>query len=181
MPDALSPAAAPPLYIVVMGVAGSGKSVLGAQLAERLALPLIEGDDFHPASDVEKMRAGQRLTADDRTAWLRRLAQELQSQPQGAVLTCPALRRSDRDLLRPAVACLRFLHLALTPHQALERVAARTDHFYPPSLVAGDFEALEDPSREPHVHVVDATQHVDRIADAALERLAASGVAFNTA
>jgi gluconokinase len=79
------------------------------------------------------------------------------------------------------VARLHFLHLALTPHQALERVAARTDHFYPPSLVAGDFEALEDPAREPHVHAVDATRHVDRILEAAVAWLQASGVAFNNA
>jgi len=171
MPDALSPEAASPPRLVVMGVAGCGKSVVGAQLAERLALPLVEGDDFHPASDIEKMRAGQRLTADDRAAWLRRLAQQLQAQPRGAVLTCSALRRADRELLRAGAPRLHFLHLALTPHQALERVAARTDHFYPPSLVAGDFEALEDPAREPQVHVLDATLHVERIVEAALRWL----------
>lgn len=181
MPDALSPAAALPLYLVVMGVAGSGKSVVAGQVSERLALPLIEGDDFHPASDVEKTRGGQRLTADDRAAWLRQLAARLQAQPAGAVLTCPALRRSDRDLLRAGAARLHFLHLALTPHQALERVAARTDHFYPPSLVAGDFEALEDPAQEPGVHVLDATQHVDRIVDAAVQWLASHARAFHPA
>jgi gluconokinase len=171
MPDALSPAAAPSLHLVVMGVAGCGKSVVGAQLAERLALPLIEGDDFHPAADIDKMRAGQRLTQEDRAAWLRRLAQELQAQPRGAVLTCSALRRSDRALLRAGAQPLHFLHLALTPHQALERVSARTDHFYPPSLVAGDFEALEDPAAEPDVRTLDATLHVDRIVEAALRWL----------
>ena len=178
MPDALPPAAAPPLRIVVMGVAGSGKSVVGAQLAQRLALPLVDGDDFHPPADIEKMRAGQRLTAEDRQAWLRRLAQQLAAPASGAVLTCTALRASDRDLLRAAGPNVRFVHLALTPHQALERVAARTDHFYPPSLVAGDFEALEDPAGEPHVHVLDATEHVDRIVEAALRWLGARTLAL---
>jgi gluconokinase len=181
MPDALSPALATPLHLVVMGVAGSGKSVVGAQVAERLALPLIDGDDFHPASDVEKMRAGERLTAEDRAAWLRRLAQELQAQPGGAVLTCAALRRTDRELLRAGAARLHFLHLALTPHQAMERLAARTDHFYPPSLVAGDFDALEDPAPEPGVHVLDANLHVDRIVEAALQWLATRALAVNNA
>jgi gluconokinase len=180
MPDALSPAAAPPLHLAVMGVAGCGKSVVAAQLSQRLGLPLVEGDDFHPASDVEKMRAGERLTAQDRAAWLRQLGQELQARPQGAVLTCSALRRSDRALLREACPQLHFLHLALTAHQAMERVAARTDHFYPPSLVAGDFEALEDPAREPHVQGVDANQHVDRIVDAALRWLRGRVPAFIT-
>jgi gluconokinase len=69
--------------------------------------------------------------------------------------------------LRTAVPDLRFVHLSLTPHQALERVASRTDHFYPPSLVATQFEALEDPSGEPGVHVVDATRHVDRLVESA--------------
>jgi gluconokinase len=181
MPDAPSSALASPLHLVVMGVAGSGKSVVGAQVSQRLALPLIEGDDFHPASDVEKTRAGERLTADDRAAWLQRLARELQAQPRGAVLTCPALRRTDRDLLRAGAPGLHFLHLALTPHQAMERVAARTDHFYPPSLVAGDFEALEDPAPEPGVHVLDANLHVDRIVDAAVQWLAGRALAVNNA
>ena len=181
MPDALSPPAAPHLHLVVMGVAGSGKSVVGAQVAERLALPLIDGDDFHPTSDIEKMRAGVRLSADDRAAWLARLARELQAQPSGAVLTCSALRRQDRELLRAGAARVHFLHLALTPHQAMERLAARTDHFSPPSLVAGDFEALEDPAPEPGVHVLDANQHVERIVDAALRWLETRGLAVNNA
>jgi gluconokinase len=181
MPDALSPAAATPLHLVVMGVAGCGKSIVAEQLSERLALPLVEGDDFHPASDIDKMRAGERLTAEDRGAWLQRLVQELQGRPRGAVLSCSALRQADRELLRAGIARLHFLHLALTPHQALERVAARTDHFDPPSLVAGDFEALEDPAREAHVHVLDATQHVDRIVEAAVRWLQPRALAFTNA
>ncbi len=150
-----------------MGVAGCGKSLTGAQLAERLQLALIEGDDFHPEANIQKMREGVPLTDADRADWLRRLAAELKAQPAGAVLTCSALKRSYRDTLRQAVPSLRFVHLSLTPHQALERVAARTDHFYPPSLVASQFETLEDPAGEPGVFVVDATQHIARLADAA--------------
>ena len=169
---------AEPLYVVVMGVAGCGKSLVGAQLASRLGLPLIEGDDFHPDGNIEKMRQGVPLTDADRADWLQRLAQELRGQPQGAVLTCSALKRSYRDALRGAVPRLHFLHLALTPHQALERVASRTDHFYPPSLVASQFEALEDPAGEEHVHGADATQHVDRIVEGAARWLSAP---FNNA
>ena len=150
-----------------MGVAGCGKSLVGAELASRLGLPLVEGDDFHPAGNIEKMRQGVPLTDSDRADWLQRLARELAAQKQGAVLTCSALKRSYRDTLRGAVPRLHFLHLSLTPHQALERVASRTDHFYPPSLVASQFEALEDPSGEPGVHVADATAHIDRIVDGA--------------
>ncbi|HYE39533.1 MAG TPA: gluconokinase, partial [Ramlibacter sp.] len=105
---------------------------------------------------------------------------ELRARPGGAVLTCSALKRAYRDILRTAVPRLHFVHLALTPHQALERVAARTDHFYPPSLVASQFEALEDPAGEPLVHVADATQHVERLVEAAAHWLQGSS-AFNDA
>ena len=154
-----------------MGVAGCGKSIVAAELAQRLVLPLIEGDDFHPPGNIEKMRRGTPLADEDRAGWLASLAEQLRAHPAGAVLTCSALKRSYRDTLRAATPALHFLHLSLTPHQALERVASRTDHFYPPSLVASQFEALEDPAREPHVHVVDATLHVDRVVEAALRWL----------
>ncbi|WP_299766586.1 gluconokinase [Ramlibacter sp.] len=156
-----------PLHVVVMGVAGCGKSLAGACLAGRLQLPLVEGDDFHPAANIEKMRQGVPLEDADRAHWLDRLAAQLRRHPDGAVLTCSALRRSYRELLRAAVPELRFVHLALTPHQALERVASRTDHFYPPSLVASQFEALEDPAGEPGVHVADGTAHVERVVETA--------------
>ena len=155
-----------------MGVAGCGKSVVGALLAARLGLPLVEGDDFHPAANIEKMRQGLPLDDSDRADWLARLAEELQAQRGGAVLTCSALKAAYRARLRQGVPDLKFLHLALSQHQALERVASRTDHFYPPSLVASQFEALEDPRGEPRVHVVDATAHIDRIVDSAARWLA---------
>jgi gluconokinase len=160
-----------PLHVVVMGVAGCGKSVAGAQLAARLGLPLIEGDDFHPPRNIEKMRQGLPLDDADRADWLRSLGRELAREHGGAVLTCSALKRAYRDTLRSAVPQLRFVHLSLTPHQAMERVASRTDHFYPPSLVASQFEALEPPDSEPGVLVVDATAHVDRIVGRAHEWL----------
>lgn len=175
------PPSSPPLHAVIMGVAGCGKSVLGAELAARLDLPLVEGDDFHPASNIEKMRAGLPLTDADRAEWLRRLADELRRRPQGAVLTCSALKRAYRDLLRAAVPRLHFVHLALSPQQALERVKARTDHFYPPSLVASQFEALEDPAGEPLVHVLDATRHVERLVEEAHRCLRPAPFAFNNA
>ncbi len=169
MPDAA--ADPPPLHLVVMGVAGCGKSVVGEQLAVRLGLPWIEGDDFHPRASIEKIEHDIAPGEAEHAEWTRRLAQQLGARPGGAILSCPALQRADRETLRQATNPLYFLHLALTPHQALERVAARTDHFYPPSLVAGDFEALEDPACEARVHVLDATLHVERIVEAALRWL----------
>jgi gluconokinase len=169
------PPESPPLHVVVMGVAGCGKSVVGAELASRLALPLVEGDNFHPERNIGKMREGIALTDEDRADWLQELGRQLQALPRGAVLTCSALRRSYREVLRRAIPDLHFVHLALSQHQALERVAARTDHFYPPSLVASQFSTLEDPAGEPRVHIADATQHVDRIVDAAARWLEGDG------
>jgi len=166
------------VWLVVMGVSGCGKSSLGAALAVGLGLPLIEGDDHHPPANVEKMSRGIALTDADRAGWLATLGRALADSPQGAVLTCSALKRSYRDRLRAGAPALHFLHLSLTPHQALERVAARTDHFYPPSLVASQFEALEDPASEPRVRAVDATQHVDRLVEEAVAWLQSS---FNNA
>ncbi|GAB3772673.1 gluconokinase, GntK/IdnK-type [Ramlibacter monticola] len=181
MPDALSPAAAPPLHLVVMGVAGCGKSVVGEQLSESLALPFLDADNFHPQGSVEKIERDQPLDATDHAEWLQRCVQELGAQPLGAILSCPALRRADREALRAVVPRLRFLYLALTPHQAMERAAARTDQFYPPSLVGADFDALEDPAREPDVLAADGLQHVDRIVEAALRWLESRALAYTRA
>ncbi len=160
------------VHVVVMGVAGCGKSAVGHRLARGLGLPLVEGDDFHPAANIEKMRQGLPLTDQDRTGWLQRLARELRAHADGAVLTCSALKRSYRDSLRNAAPGLRFLHLALAPEQAIARVAARDGHFYPPSLVTSQFQALEDPAAEPDVLVVDACLPLDEVAGRAAEWLA---------
>jgi gluconokinase len=159
-------------HLVVMGVAGCGKSAVGRRIAQRQAISLIEGDEFHPTRNIEKMRQGLALDDQDRAGWLERLAQELVRHPAGAVLTCSALKRAYRDSLRRAVPGLRFVHLDLSQEQALERVSSRDDHFYPPSLVASQFEALEDPGSEPGVLVVDATRPVDELASQAVEWLA---------
>lgn len=160
-----------PLHVVVMGVAGCGKSAVGARLAQRLGLPLVEGDDFHPAANIAKMRQGLPLDDADRAGWLAALGAQLALHPGGAVLTCSALKRAYRDALRAAVPDLRFVHLALSPHAALERVASRTDHFYPPSLVASQFEALEDPAGERGAVPVDATLHLDEVVARAVRGL----------
>jgi gluconokinase len=152
------------LHLVVMGVAGCGKSEVGQRVAAALRLPLIEGDTFHPPANIDKMRNGIALTDEDRAGWLDALARELASHPQGAVLTCSALKKSYRDRLRAATPRLKFAHLALPIEEAQRRVAARPGHFMPPSLVVSQFAALEDPVGEPGVVVADATRPVDEVA-----------------
>jgi len=152
------------VHVVVMGVAGSGKSAVGQRIAQALLLPLIEGDEFHPAANIEKMRRGHPLDDQDRAGWLDRLGHELQRHPSGAVLACSALKRSYRDRLRGFMPGLRFVHLALSQEAALRRVAGRSGHFYPPSLVASQFEALEDPAGEAGTLVLDASLPLDDVA-----------------
>lgn len=159
-------------FVVIMGVAGCGKSAVGQRIARATGLPLVEGDEFHPPANIEKMRRGIALQDDDRAGWLDRLGQELQGRPGGAVLTCSALKRSYRDRLRRFVPSLRFVHLALTQEQALQRVAARDGHFYPPSLVASQFETLEHPAGEAGVLSVDANLPLQAVAARAIAWLA---------
>jgi gluconokinase len=149
--------------LVVMGVAGCGKSSLGQHCAEALGLPLLEGDDFHSESNVTKMRSGTPLSDEDRAAWLDTLAAQLQAHPQGVVLTCSALKQRYRERLRAAAPGLRFVFLDLTQDQARERVAARPAHLFPVSLVASQFAALEDPRLEPGVLRLDAAEPLEQL------------------
>jgi gluconokinase len=152
------------IHLVVMGVSGCGKSAVGQRIAAQLGLPLVEGDDFHPQRNIDKMQQGTPLNDDDRADWLQLLGSELERHAGGAVLTCSALKRAYRDTLRKAVPDLRFVHLAISEAESLRRVASRADHFYPPSLVASQFAALQDPAGEPGVKVVDGTASLDALA-----------------
>ena len=152
------------VHLVVMGVAGCGKSAVGERLAKRLGLPLIEGDDFHPAANVQKMQHGIALDDADRIGWLQTLGAELARHPHGAVLTCSALKADYRNALRASVPGLGFVYLAITQAESLRRVSRRADHFYPPSLVASQFEALQDPSDEPGVLALDGSAPLDALA-----------------
>jgi len=148
------------VWLVVMGVSGCGKSSLGAALATALGLPLIEGDDHHPAANVRKMSQGIALTDADRAGWLATLGQALAAAPQGAVLTCSALKRIYRDQLRAAAPGLRFVFMSIERAEAERRVAARAgagEHMFPASLVANQFATLESPVGEAGVLAVDAT------------------------
>lgn len=144
--------------MVVMGVAGCGKSSLGAQVAARLQLPMLEGDAFHDAANLARMRDGVALTDAERSRWLDRLGEELARRPAGAVLSCSALRASYRQRLRDASPGLRFVWLELDLPAALARVAGRSGHFFPAALVATQFETLEPPRGEPGVLRLDATR-----------------------
>lgn len=163
--DSATQSAFPARALVVMGVAGCGKSSVGEAVARRLGWPLLEGDDFHSPESVAKMRAGIPLADADREGWLARLGAQLAAHPAGAVLTCSALRQRYRDLLRAAAPGLCFAFLDLDEATAYRRVAARPGHLFPPSLVASQFATLESPVGEPGVLRLDATAAIDELAD----------------
>lgn len=156
-----------------MGVAGCGKSSLGRQSAAALGLPLLEGDDFHPEANVNKMRSGVALSDQDRALWLDTLAAQLAQRAEGVVLTCSSLKRRYRERLRAAAPGLRFVFLRLTREQSRERVAAREGHVFPVSLVDSQFEALQDPSAEPGVLALDAMRPLGELVDAVVQWLRA--------
>ena len=156
--------------LVFMGVAGCGKSSVAAGVAARLGLPLVEGDDYHPPTNIEKMRAGQPLTDGDRSGWLATLGDLLAAHPQGVAMTCSALKRRYREQLRLRSPGLQFVFLELTPEVALQRVAQRgATHFMPLALVESQFAALESPVGEPGVLQVDASLALKDIVQAAVQ------------
>jgi carbohydrate kinase (thermoresistant glucokinase family) len=129
-----------------MGVSGSGKSTIGAALAQHYAVPFLEGDAYHPADNVSKMSAGIPLDDDDRAGWLDALAAEIgqaQAQERGLVLSCSALKRRYRDLLRAADPALRFVHLAGPRELIATRMHGRPGHYMPPSLLDSQLGILE--------------------------------------
>jgi gluconokinase len=159
--------------VVVMGVAGCGKSSLAEALSQALHWPMIEGDAFHSAGSRARMQAGIALTDADRGAWLVALGEALAAQPAGAVLACSALKRSYRDTLRAAAPGLRFVFLDIRPGDAQQRVADRAGtHFFNPDLVNSQFETLEPPSDdEPDVLRLDATRSLSLLCSLAADWL----------
>ena len=152
------------LSLVIMGVAGCGKSTLAALVASELGLQLVEGDDHHPAHNRQKMRAGIPLTDEDRAGWLDSLVQLLRDNPGGQVVTCSTLRRRYRDRLRAAVPDLRFVHLEIEPEEALRRVSSRGSHFFGPGLVESQFATLESPAQETGVLCLPAVDPPEELA-----------------
>ena len=157
--------------LVIMGVAGCGKSSVSQALCQLNGATPIEGDTFHPAANIAKMSAGIPLTDEDRAGWLDSLCDELRrvvASGQRPVLTCSALKLRYRERLRGAVGGLGFVFLELTPEVAAERVADRPGHFMPKTLIDSQFATLESPSGEPLVLTLNAAvQDIDQLASAA--------------
>ncbi len=135
-----------PVQVVVMGVSGVGKSSVARAIRDRTGWAFVEADDLHSPTSIAKMTAGQPLTAEDRRPWLLTIRDRMRgliAAGDPAVITCSALQRVHRDLLREAGPQVFFLHLVADEATLAERVRRRHDHFMPPSLLRSQFETLQ--------------------------------------
>jgi len=163
----------PACAIVVMGVSGCGKSTLGGHIAGSLSRPFLEGDEFHSARSVAKMRSGQPLCDEDRWPWLDRLGRAIGSAVTAdgfAIAACSALKRSYRERLRAAAKTpLLFVLLEADRAELALRLAERPDHFMPAKLLDSQLAALERPEPDESAIVFHAYRPVDQLASSALE------------
>jgi gluconokinase len=158
--------------LVLMGVSGCGKSTVAGVLAGRLGWDFGEGDDLHPPENVAKMAAGHPLTDEDRWPWLDRVAQWIREHTEAGrpgLITCSALKRSYRDVLRGDHVVFVYLHG--TREQIATRLSARHGHYMPPELLDSQFATLEPPGEDEHGLSIDIGPPADVLADEIMERL----------
>jgi carbohydrate kinase (thermoresistant glucokinase family) len=152
-----------------MGVAGAGKSLIGSMLARALGVEFVEGDDFHSEENRRKMASGVPLDDDDRRGWLRGLAAHLEQARRagvGLVVSCSALKRAYRDVLRSGAPNVRFVYLKGPRPLLAQRLAHRQGHFMPPALLESQLATLEEPGPDEEAWVVDVgTPPADIVAD----------------
>jgi gluconokinase len=173
-----------PCALVVMGVSGSGKSTIADRLAERLGWIFEDGDKFHPASNVAKMRAGHPLTDQDRWPWLQAIADEIDrvcTAGERAVIACSALKHAYREILVHGRKDVRIVFLKGSQQLIADRLAGRKGHFMPAGLLDSQFEALEPPEKSEHPVTVSIDASVDRIVEDIMRQLQLPPVGRGTA
>ena len=160
-----------PFAIVVMGVSGCGKSTVAARLAQRLQWEFAEADRFHSAANIEKMQAGIPLTDEDRWPWLDAIATWLdaaRAEGKHCVVACSALRRVYRERLARGHGDVRFVYLQGKLETIAERMAGRTGHYMPPSLLQSQFATLEEPAADENPIVLSIDRKPDELVDAVI-------------
>ncbi|CAL9611138.1 gluconokinase [Streptomyces sp. Tu 3180] len=163
-----------PHVVVVMGVAGTGKTTIGPLLAARFGVPYAEGDDFHPQANIAKMSAGTPLTDEDRWPWLDAIGDWAHGRAGlGGVVSCSALKRSYRDRLRAAAPGVVFVHLTGDRALVEDRMSHRQGHFMPTALLDSQFATLQPLERDEAGVAVDVTGGPEEIVERAAAALAA--------
>lgn len=166
-----------PVALIVMGPSGVGKTTTAKGLAARLGWPYAEADEFHPRANIEKMESGHPLNDEDRAPWLAAIRDYVTSQAEqgrSLVITCSALKRRYRDVLREAKAHVRFVALIGSLDVVDERIAHRKGHFMPKSLLRSQFETLEPLEDAEDGVLVKVDVPPDEVADNALNALGLS-------
>jgi gluconokinase len=164
----------PAMIVLVGGVAGSGKTTVGAMLADRLHWPFTDADAFHPAANITKMASGVPLTEADRKPWLDAITafmDERIAAGESAVAGCSALKQAYRDRLLAGRPAARLVFLEISRELAHERLAARHGHFFTVALMDSQFAELEPPQETPQVLVLDGSTAPDRLVTEIIERL----------
>ena len=154
-----------PRAVILMGVAGSGKTTVGANLAKLLGWTFLDADDFHPPANVEKMSKGIPLNDEDRMPWLGRLHDELEHRlglGASVVLGCSALKESYRQIMQEGLSRIDFVFLDVDQLTLTERLGKRKDHFFPKELLESQFAALERPA---DAIVVDARRPLEDVVE----------------
>lgn len=157
--------------VVVMGVAGCGKSTVGSTLARLLGVPFLDSDALHPPANVARMSRGVPLTDDERAPWLAAVGAEIAAAPDGLVVACSALRRRYRDALRTAAPGTVFVHLTGTRDLLAARMTARLDRFMPPALLDSQLATLEPLETDERGWSLSVTWPPDELAASAAERV----------
>jgi gluconokinase len=163
-----------PTRIVVMGVSGSGKTTVGALLADRTGWPFLDADELHPAANVAKMARGEALTDTDRWPWLEAVAYWIRARVaagESGVIGCSALKRAYRDCLREADPGLRLAYLAGGREVLVERLSRRHGHFFPDRLLDSQLADVETPAPEEHPIEVQIGQSPEAVVDTILAGL----------
>jgi gluconokinase len=151
------------MILIVMGVAGSGKSTVGRFFAQKLGWTFLDGDDFHPSANVDKMSRGIPLSDSDRLPWLQSIRKEidrLHTSGQSAVVACSALKSSYRQILAANDQDTYFIFLQGTYEELYERLAQRTGHFMKPGMLQSQFDALEVTPDLIAVHAMDPPEKI---------------------
>jgi len=163
-----------PKAVILMGVAGSGKTAVGKGVAARLNWLFLDADDFHPAANIEKMKHGIPLNDQDRIPWLRALRDELRrllAEGRSVILACSALKESYRKLLSDDVAPMSFVLLDVDQETIRERLQHRSAHFFPKELMNSQFAALEKPK---DAIIIDARKSLDEVIDRVVQAVSGS-------
>lgn len=151
---------------IFMGVSGVGKTTVGQAVAERLGWSLFDGDHFHSPSNIDKMRRGIALNDDDRAAWLEALRARIRQcldDKEPAIITCSALKKKYRDLLRSGNEGTIFVYLQAERDIVWKRISARRGHYFGEDLLDSQYAALEEPE---HAFTINAGEPLDRVAAA---------------